>query len=70
MHPWRPFHRLRRASCIHTYGRIDKRMLRVDVAAPQRWELYRVLSEPARLRLLALAAEEELSIGGARGAAP
>src|SRR5258708_33826084 len=38
-------------------------MLRVDVAAPQRWELYRVLSEPARLRLLALAAEEELSIG-------
>src|SRR5260221_2490611 len=38
-------------------------MLRVDLAAPQRWELYRVLSEPARLRLLALAAEEELSIG-------
>jgi ArsR family transcriptional regulator len=29
----------------------------------QRWDLYRVLSEPARLRLLALAAEEELSIG-------
>ena len=29
----------------------------------QRWELYRVLSEPARLRLLALAADEELSIG-------
>lgn len=29
----------------------------------QRWELYRVLSEPARLRLLALAAEEELGIG-------
>ncbi len=28
-----------------------------------RWELYRVLSEPARLRLLALAAEEELGIG-------
>jgi ArsR family transcriptional regulator len=28
-----------------------------------RWELYRVLAEPARLRLLALAAEEELSIG-------
>ena len=28
-----------------------------------RWELYRVLSEPMRLRLLALAAEEELSIG-------
>ncbi|MGH7268829.1 MAG: ArsR family transcriptional regulator, partial [Polyangiaceae bacterium] len=28
-----------------------------------RWELYRVLSEPIRLRLLALAAEEELGIG-------
>ncbi len=35
----------------------------VDVAPSQRWELYRVLSEPARLRLLALAAQEELSIG-------
>jgi DNA-binding transcriptional ArsR family regulator/precorrin-6B methylase 2 len=34
-----------------------------DVPSPLRWELYRVLSEPARLRLLALAAEEELSIG-------
>jgi ArsR family transcriptional regulator len=32
-------------------------------SASQRWELYRVLSEPARLRLLALAAQEELSIG-------
>jgi ArsR family transcriptional regulator len=32
-------------------------------AASQRWELYRVLSEPARLRLLALAAQEELGIG-------
>jgi DNA-binding transcriptional ArsR family regulator len=29
----------------------------------QRWELYRVLAEPARLRLLALAADEELTIG-------
>ncbi|MFI5297018.1 MAG: ArsR/SmtB family transcription factor [Polyangiales bacterium] len=28
-----------------------------------RWELYRLLSEPLRLRLLALAAEEELTIG-------
>ena len=34
-----------------------------DISSSQRWELYRVLSEPARLRLLALAAEEELSIG-------
>ncbi|MBK8217155.1 MAG: metalloregulator ArsR/SmtB family transcription factor [Myxococcales bacterium] len=31
--------------------------------ASPRWELYRVLSEPVRLRLLALAAEEELAIG-------
>jgi ArsR family transcriptional regulator len=28
-----------------------------------RWELYRVLSEPIRLRLLALAADEELAVG-------
>jgi ArsR family transcriptional regulator len=35
----------------------------VSAAEPSRWELYRVLSEPARLRMLALAAEEELSIG-------
>jgi ArsR family transcriptional regulator len=38
----------------------------VSSAAPlsnARWELYRVLAEPIRLRLLALAAEEELSIG-------
>ncbi|WP_394848001.1 metalloregulator ArsR/SmtB family transcription factor [Pendulispora brunnea] len=34
-----------------------------STAAPTRWELYRVLSEPVRLRLLALAAEEELAIG-------
>ncbi|CAN5537007.1 metalloregulator ArsR/SmtB family transcription factor [soil metagenome] len=30
---------------------------------PQRWELYRVLAEPVRLRMLALVAEEELAIG-------
>jgi ArsR family transcriptional regulator len=37
----------------------------VQDASPlaHRWELYRVLSEPVRLRLLALAAEEELAIG-------
>ncbi|MFN7702592.1 MAG: ArsR/SmtB family transcription factor, partial [Deltaproteobacteria bacterium] len=28
-----------------------------------RWELYRLLGEPVRLRLLALAAEDELSVG-------
>ncbi|MBI2393685.1 MAG: metalloregulator ArsR/SmtB family transcription factor [Deltaproteobacteria bacterium] len=33
----------------------------VDAAA--RWELYRLLGEPVRLRLLALAAEEELAVG-------
>jgi ArsR family transcriptional regulator len=35
-----------------------------DAAAPdQRWQLYRLLSEPTRLRLLALAEAEELSLG-------
>lgn len=32
-------------------------------APTARWELYRLLGEPVRLRLLALAAEEELAIG-------
>jgi DNA-binding transcriptional ArsR family regulator len=32
-------------------------------ASTTRWELYRVLAEPVRLKLLALAAEEELAIG-------
>lgn len=31
--------------------------------AEERWQLYRLLSDPTRLRLLALAAEEELSVG-------
>jgi ArsR family transcriptional regulator len=35
----------------------------VAAASTSRWELYRVLAEPIRLRLLALAAEEELAIG-------
>jgi DNA-binding transcriptional ArsR family regulator len=34
-----------------------------ELPSSQRWELYRVLSEPARLRMLALAADDELSIG-------
>ncbi len=35
-----------------------------DAGAPKaRWELYRLLAEPARLRLMALAAEEELAVG-------
>jgi ArsR family transcriptional regulator len=32
-------------------------------ALDARWQLYRLLSEPVRLRLLALASEEELSVG-------
>lgn len=35
----------------------------LDAAVTTRWDLYRVLAEPVRLRLLALAAEEELAIG-------
>lgn len=38
-------------------------MLDGALATHARWELYRVLAEPVRLRLLALAAEEELAIG-------
>jgi ArsR family transcriptional regulator len=34
-----------------------------SVAQAGRWQLYRLLAEPARLRLLALAALEELSVG-------
>lgn len=34
-----------------------------EVVQSQRWELYRLLGERVRLRLLALAAEEELTIG-------
>ena len=45
----------------------DRSTDRSTDAAParpaQRWELYRVLAEPVRLRLLALCAEEELAIG-------
>jgi len=37
--------------------------VRNGAATDNRWELYRVLSEPVRLRLLALALEEELAVG-------
>lgn len=37
------------------------------IAPHTRWELYRVLAEPVRLRMLALAAEEELAIGELAG---
>ena len=43
--------------------RIDEYIVRVLETPSQRWELYRLLSEPLRLRLLAVASEEELSIG-------
>lgn len=35
----------------------------MESPSSSRWDLYRVLSEPARLRMLALAEDEELSIG-------
>ncbi|MFO0576662.1 MAG: metalloregulator ArsR/SmtB family transcription factor [Polyangia bacterium] len=35
----------------------------VTGSVPPRWELYRVLAEPVRLRLLSLVSEEELAIG-------
>src|SRR5436305_237141 len=38
-------------------------MVATAAAPTTRWELYRVLAEPVRLKLLALAAEEELAIG-------
>ena len=38
-------------------------MVDAAVHSTTRWELYRVLAEPVRLKLLALAAEEELAIG-------
>lgn len=34
-----------------------------EITSLSRWELFRLLGEPSRLRLLALAAEEELAIG-------
>lgn len=34
-----------------------------EATTPARWELYRLLAEPVRLRLMALAAEEELAVG-------
>lgn len=37
--------------------------METEVQSPARWELYKLLGEPARLRLLALAATEELTIG-------
>lgn len=37
--------------------------MELQAGSTSRWELYRVLSEPVRLRLLALAADEELAIG-------
>lgn len=44
---------------LYTYAVLDV----APPAAAPRWELYRVLSEPLRLRLLALVATEELAVG-------
>lgn len=44
----------------------DLSTLKLDEGSPaegNRWELYRLLGEPVRLKLLALAAREELSVG-------
>jgi DNA-binding transcriptional ArsR family regulator/precorrin-6B methylase 2 len=50
--------------CVHAYACIDyRRLVELEASSSQRWELYRVLSEPARLRMLALATPDELSIG-------
>lgn len=43
--------------------RIDVYIKRVRSTQDERWQLYRLLGEPVRLRLLALAAIEELAIG-------
>ena len=37
--------------------------LRAQAPSLDRWDLYRTLAEPLRLRLLALVAEEELAVG-------
>lgn len=42
---------------------IEPHMVAAAQSPTTRWELYRILAEPVRLRLLALAAEEELTIG-------
>jgi ArsR family transcriptional regulator len=48
---------------IRTYIEVVLETLTPSSPPSPRWELYRVLSEPIRLRLLALAAEEELAVG-------
>jgi DNA-binding transcriptional ArsR family regulator len=50
-----------RSSCAYAYGRIYPRTV-VPAVAP-RIELYKLVSEPARLRVLAACAEEELTVG-------
>jgi ArsR family transcriptional regulator len=45
---------------MHVYNGL---VAEVALSSSPRWELYRVIAEPLRLRLLALSAEEELSIG-------
>ncbi len=48
---------------LHSFASTHISSFVQSTATYERWELYRVLSEPVRLRLLALAQEEELTIG-------
>ena len=49
---------------MHAYERIHLCLVsESDASSLSRWELYRILSEPMRLRLLALTLDDELSIG-------
>lgn len=52
-------------TCTYAHDDIDTRRVEMTTHPPgaRRWELYRLLGEPARLRLLALASAEELAIG-------
>jgi DNA-binding transcriptional ArsR family regulator len=50
---------------LHSFAcpNIYRIVLETTTPSAPRWELYRVLAEPVRLKLLALAAEEEFAIG-------
>src|ERR1700709_1972574 len=54
-------------TCIHTQICIyTPKMLETatsSTSSQERWDLYRTLAEPLRLRLLALVGEEELAVG-------
>jgi len=50
-------------ACIHSHGGIYTNVVAAATLGTPRWELYRLLGEPRRLRLLGLTSEDELSIG-------